>query len=80
MNLIALLKRAWRSHKRWREADNKGWAMLGRLLSMRHIATPTPKDQWRADWCVRNGNRLYRLTRGHGNPWKPCRSLGGRTI
>ncbi len=39
--------------------------MLGQLI----IESQRDPDSFRCKWLVRNMNRLYRLTRGNGNPW-----------
>lgn len=51
--------------RRWLKADNKGWAMLGQLIS----ESQKSPDSFRCKWLIRNMNRIYRLTRGSGNPW-----------
>jgi hypothetical protein len=60
--LTGLVRNLWRQHTRWTLADRKGWGWAGRLLRA--------QTQEKADKAVRNSNRLYRLTRGSGNPWR----------
>ncbi|MBK3780429.1 hypothetical protein G3A43_09340 [Paraburkholderia aspalathi] len=58
----AFLCKLWRQHSRWKLADRKGWGWAGRILQAR--------TQVDAEKALRNSNRLYRLTRGSGNPWR----------
>lgn len=67
--MLTWLKKQWRGWLRWKQADRIGWATAGRLFGLRD------RDGFRARWVIRNSNRLYRLTRGHGNPWKPYRGF-----
>ncbi len=61
--------RKWiRAYRRWKEADRKGWAAFAKVI--RYSAV---RDQKMAERWIRNSNRLYRLTRGSGNPWVKCR-------
>lgn len=60
--LVDKVKALYKSHKRWKEADQLGWALSAKLFIER--------DPKRCKFLVRNCNRLYRLTRGSGNPWK----------
>ena len=62
LDLVALAHGLWHKHCRWKIADKKGWAWAGQLLRASTRAE--------ADKAVRNSNRLYRLTRGRGNPWQ----------
>ena len=55
----------YHSHQRRIEADNRGWAALGRLLREGHRWSET-----KINWEIRRMNRIYRLVRGSGNPWK----------
>ena len=64
--LLEAIVRQWRKHKRWQKADNQGWRMLGKLF----IESKKNTDSFKCQWLTRNINRLYRLTRGYGNPWK----------
>ena len=57
----------WSAWRRWHYADRLGWATWGGLWRMREDEA----NSFEAHWRVRSANRLYRLTRGHGNPWKP---------
>lgn len=68
---LEAVARQWHKHKRWKQADNKGWWMLGRLF----LASKKDPDSYECRWLIRNMNRLYRLTRGHGNPWKPYKGF-----
>lgn len=61
MTLVKLIRNLWRQHERWKLADRKGWGWCGELLR-----ATTEAD---AEKALRNSNRLYRLTRGSGNPW-----------
>lgn len=67
----AWLKKQLKDWQRWKEADRLGWATWAPLWRMRG----NEADSFEANWRVRNANRLYRLTRGHGNPWKPYRGF-----
>lgn len=65
------LQTLWRRQRRWQQADRRGWGMLGAL----YAESRRRPDSFRAHWLIRNMNRLYRLTRGHGNPWRPYRGF-----
>lgn len=67
--MLRWILRQWKSWKRWKQADALGWTVWAPLWRMRGEEA----DSFEAHWRVRNANRLYRLTRGHGNPWKPYR-------
>lgn len=69
MKATLWIKKQWNNWQRWREADLRGWQSLGRMLR--------GKDWSDAKWAreIRRANRLYRLTRGHGNPWKPLMQM-----
>ncbi len=72
--LPRLLKAQLRSWQRWKRADRLGWSTAGRLLGIPEC----DQGGFRAQWCARNANRLYRLTRGGGNPWRDecgCRNV-----
>lgn len=64
--IIQWFVKQWRSWKRWKRADELGWAVAGALLRI----PESEQREFHAQWCVRNANRLYRLTRGGGNPWR----------
>lgn len=66
MTAIDWIMKQWRSWHRWRRADHLGWATWAPLWRM----GGEKADSFEARWRIRNSNRLYRLTRGHGNPWK----------
>ena len=59
------------SLKRWRYADNMGWGMLGTLI----VESRKDPNSYKCKWLIRNMNRIYRLTRGHGNPWRKFKGI-----
>lgn len=68
--MLTWLKKQWKNWRRWKEADRRGWGSLGRMFAYGR--------EWNdAKWGreIRRSNRLYRLTHGHGNPWKPYRGF-----
>lgn len=66
-----MIKKWWCRWQRWKRADRLGWATWAPLLRLRG----KDADSFEAKWRIRNANRLYRLARGHGNPWKPYKGF-----
>lgn len=67
MNILTWVSRKIHEYRRWQQADELGWKVWAPLWRLSGDAA----DSFEAKWRIRNANRLYRLTRGHGNPWKP---------
>ena len=68
--MLTWLEKKCEGWQRWMEADRRGWKNLGRMFAYGR--------EWNAaKWGreIRRANRIYRLTRGHGNPWKPYRGI-----
>jgi hypothetical protein len=63
--MITLLKKCYRQHLRWKEADKRGWQCLGRMML---TSKDWSEDKWARE--LRYEKRIYRLTRGSGNPWR----------
>ena len=53
------------ANKRWKKADGLGWYLLGCA-----IRASRSGNYKRADFCLRNSNRLYRITRGSGHAFR----------
>ncbi len=64
--MIGTIRKWIHGYRRWKEADRKGWAVFG---SAYHYSVVDRDEKLAKRWC-RNSNRLYRLTRGKGNPWR----------
>lgn len=64
--LLARARRLVRSVRRGNYARDLGWKVWAPLLTGRD-----GPNTFRTRWRIRNANRLYRLTYGHGNPWRP---------
>lgn len=63
--MIEWLKKQWQMYRRSCEANNRGWAQLGKMLANGRNWTD---EKWARE--IRRENRLYRLAAGR-SPWKP---------
>ena len=68
MTLKQAMARARRKCQRRRLANERGWAMFGRLVNAAIHRDPDSIQRKLARWS----NRYFRLANG-ANPWKPYR-------
>lgn len=69
-SVIGFMSYQLRLWKRWKEADRRGWAALGKIWG-----NSLNWNEKKLSREIRRANRIYRLTRGHGNPWRKYKGV-----